>query len=221
MHKQITKTKKLVLTAMLLAAATMLSFFKLFELPFGGTVTPGSMMPIVLIAYLYGTRWGITSSLIYGVLQLLCGMGTVSAFFLPGESRMLPLYAVSICILDYILAYGVLGFAGVFKGKKSDDSISLTMGIILAVALRYIVHTVSGALFFGAWAEWFFADSTGLSQIGILQGFCTWVTNHVSGVGLSILYSVIYNGSYMIPELIITALVTPFVYRVLKKSNTI
>jgi len=215
------KTKKLVVTAMLLAAGTILSLFKLFELPFGGTVTPASMMPIILVAYLYGTRWGIISSFIYGFLQLLCSAGTVSAFFLPGESRMLPLAAVCICVLDYIVAYLVLGFSAVFKGRFDDDSRSLRFGVIFAVILRYIVHIVSGAVFFGAWADWFFSDSTGLSQIAFFKDFCVWITNNISGPALSVLYSVIYNGAYMIPELIITALVTPFVYRVLKKSNTI
>ena len=87
----------------------------------------------------------------------------------------------------------------------------------MACTMRFLLHTISGVIFFGTWAEWFFADSTGLSQITVLKGFCTWVMNNFSGNGLSIVYSLIYNGSYMIPETIITVIVTPLVYKALNR----
>lgn len=212
-------TKRLVTSAMLVAIATVLSLIKLFELPFGGTVTVGSMMPVVIVAYLYGTRWGLFTALIYGVLQLVCGVGTVSAFFLPGDSQMAVTSAIIICLLDYIIAYGVLGFAGAFRGRLGRPVTELVLGSILACLARSLVHIVSGAIFFGAWAEWFFADATGLAQIPGLGGFCSWVMDTFSGASLSLFYSVIYNMAYMLPETIITVIAASAVYKIIEKSK--
>lgn len=213
------KTKQLVVSAMLIAVATVLSLIKLFELPFGGTVTVASMMPIVIISYLYGTKHGLFSAFVFSIIQLLCGMGTVSAFFLPGDSQMALGSALLICFLDYILAYTVLGFAGIFKGRLKNEISEIMLGSILACLLRSFVHIVSGAVFFGAWAQWFFADATGLSQIGALKGFCEWTMRTFTGSGLSVFYSVVYNMSYMLPETVITAIFAPFVYKIIAKSK--
>ena len=177
------KTKKFVLTAMLIAVGTLLSFFQIIRLPFGGSVTLLSMMPVILIAWMYGTRWGVFSAFVYSVLQLVCGMGTVSAFFLPGDSKMALGAALCVCILDYILAYTMLGFGGIFRDKIKNESLAISLGALVALTLRLVMHVISGAVFFGAWAEWFFADSSGLSQISIFKGFCDWVMQTFSGGG--------------------------------------
>jgi thiamine transporter len=73
--------------------------------------------------------------------------------------------------------------------------------------LRYVAHVVSGAIFFGTWAEWFFTQ----------DGFPAWgqaILNTFSGDALATVYSIIYNGTYMIPEIIITAVVACFVTRI-------
>ncbi|MBQ4528262.1 MAG: energy-coupled thiamine transporter ThiT [Clostridia bacterium] len=213
------KTKKLVTTAMLLAFALILSLIQIIKLPFGGSVTLVSMLPVILIGYMYGIKYGLCSAFVYSGLQMLVGFGTVSAFFLPGESQMALTSAVIICVIDYVLAYSVLGLGSVFKGKVKNDTLAFCLGVTVCILLRYIMHIISGYIFFGAWAEWFFADSTGLSQIGALKGFCSWVMSNFDGKSLSLFYSVIYNGSYMLPELIITLLVSPVVTRILKKAN--
>ena len=115
----------------------------------------------------------------------------------------------------------MLGFGGILKGKLKNRISEVCLGSVIALVLRYIMHIISGAIFFGAWAEWFFADATGLSQIGVLKGFCTWVMSTFSGGALSVFYSVVYNGAYMIPEIIITALVTPVIYKVLVSAHVI
>ena len=168
---------------------------------------------------MYGTRWGIFSALIFSILQLICGMGTVSAFFLPGDSQMALVSAIFICLLDYIIAYTVLGFAGIFKGKLKHSALEIILGAVTVCLARTIVHIVSGAVFFGSWAEWFFADSTGLSQISAFKGFCDWTMKTLSGKSLSVFYSVIYNLSYMLPETIITAASAPVVYKALSKAQ--
>ena len=211
------KTKKLVTTSMLIAIAAILSLIIIFALPFGGSITAASMVPIVLIGYLYGVRWGVFGAFAYSLIQMLVGMGTISAFFLPGDSQMSIPAAVTICFIDYIAAYSCLGLAGIFGKKFKNKTWAIICGSIMVCIIRYLFHTISGAIFFGTWAEWFFADSTGLSQITVLKGFCDWVMNNFSGHGLSVVYSLIYNGSYMIPETVITVIVTPILYKALNK----
>ena len=207
-------TQRLVKTSILLAIATVLSVVKLFSMPFGGTITPASMMPVILIAYIYGTKWGLFSAFIYGILQMITGMNVVSAMFLPGESQMVLWHAVLVCVIDYILAYMMLGFGGVFKNKIKNQSLSIALGTFVSMLLTYIMHIVSGYIFYGAWAEWFF------TQDGFYS-FGKTIVESFSGNLLSLIYSVIYNGLYMIPEIIITVLLTPFVYAVLKKSKSV
>lgn len=206
------KTKRLVLTSMLIAIATVLSVFQPFQLPFGGGITIASMMPIVIIAFLYGTGWGMFSAFIYGLLQLLLGAKTVAAFFLPGDSQMILWQAIFVCFLDYIAAYTVLGFGGIFKNKIKNNTTAICIGSVLALMLRYLVHILSGALFFGAWAEWFFTQE-GFYAIG------ETITTVFSGHTLSLIYSIFYNGTYMIPEIIITAIITPIIYKALTASG--
>lgn len=206
------KTKKLVTTAMLIAVATVLSIFQPFQLPFGGGITIASMMPLILLAFCYGTGWGLFSAFLFSLLQLMLGAKTVSAFFLPGESQMILWHALLICFLDYILAYSVLGLGGIFKNKIKNSTVSITVGTVFALSLRYIVHIISGAVFFGSWAEWFFTQE-GFYSFGasILETF--------SGFSLALIYSVIYNGTYMIPEIIITAMLTPIIYNALSSAK--
>ncbi len=208
------KTKRLVTTAMLIAVATALSVFQPFQLPFGGGITIASMMPIVIIAYCYGTKWGLFSAFIFSLLQMLLGLKTVTAFFLPGDSQMILWQAIIVCLLDYVVAYSVLGFGGIFKNKIKNDGVAICVGSIVALALRYITHIVSGAIFFGAWAEWFFTQE-GFYAIG------NTIMNTFSGASLSWIYSIFYNGTYMLPEIIITAILTPIIYKALSKANLV
>ena len=127
--------------------------------------------------------------------------------------------AISICVIDYVLAYLVLGFGGIFKNKLKHRGTEIALGSVVAVSLRWLMHTVSGFIFYGAWAEWFFADSTGLAGVGFMKGFCDWVMAHMSGSGLALFYSVVYNAAYMIPEIIITAALAPVVYAALKRGK--
>lgn len=215
------KTKKIVTTAMLLAIAVVLSLVKIINLPFGGSVTLASMVPIIIISYMYGVKWGVFSAFVYAVLQLLTGIDTIAAFFLPGSSKMHLWAALSVCFIDYILAYTMLGLGGIFKGRLKKRASEICVGALFAVFLRYLMHIISGAIFFGTWAEWFFSDYTGLSQISVLKGFCTWVMNNFSGKSLALFYSLIYNGCYMLPEIIITAIAVPIVYKILHYNDIV
>lgn len=198
-------TQTVVECALMIAIATVLnvvcSFIPFLNLPFGGGFTICSMLPIVLIAYRNGTKWGLASGFIYALIQMLLGFRTVSAFFLPDSDSYMVLWkAISVCLIDYIIAYTVIGFGGIFRNKIKSPSVGLCLGSIVALSLRYLAHIVSGYIFFGSWAEWFFTQE-GFYAIGskILETF--------SGNGLALVYSIFYNGLFMIPEIVITAVV--------------
>ncbi len=201
--KEKTNTKRLVESALLIAIAMVLELVSKaigLELPFGGTITMASMFPIILISYKYGVKWGLLSSFTYALLQIVMGVKVVSAMFLPGEDQMILWQALCVCLLDYIVAYTVLGLGGMFKNKFKSAVPALVLGTIVTLCLRYLVHIVSGAIFYGAWAEWFFSQE-GFYKIGSV------ILSKYSGTKLSIIYSVFYNGLYMIPEIIITTVV--------------
>ena len=199
-----TKTKRLTESAMLLAIAIVLELMaKLFipELPFGGQITLASMLPILLISYRYGLKWGFVASVAYAVIEMLIGMKTVSAAFLPGyfgDGAMI-FKALLMCLLDYLVAYTVLGLGGIFRNRIKKPGISLMCGSVIALLCRYLSHILSGYLLFSGWAEWFFTQ----------EGFPAWgaqLTEALSPTALGILYSVVYNGMFMIPEMIFTAI---------------
>ena len=93
------------------------------------------------------------------------------------------------------------------RNKISNKTVSLVVGVVFALFLRYIAHIVSGYIFYGAWAERFFTQE-GFYSIGNV------ILNSMSGNLLSFVYSVFYNGLFMIPEIIITAIVAVPVSRI-------
>ena len=209
--------KRLTVSAMMLALATVLAivcaYIPFLNLPFGGGFTVASMLPIVIVAYMYGTKWGLFTSFCYALIQIIMSLtqgagGTVMALFLPeSDSFMGYGAAVWIILIDYVIAYTVLGLGGVFRNKISNKTLSLVVGVVFALFLRYIAHIVSGYIFYGAWAEWFFTQE-GFYAIGNV------ILNSMSGNLLSFVYSVFYNGLFMIPEIVITAIVAVPVSRI-------
>ena len=203
--------ERLTLSALMIALGTFVSFLcSLIPLPwvnfpFGGGITLASMLPVVLIAYMYGTKWGLFTAFTYSIMQMILGVSTVSSLFMPGsDSYTNILNAFLICFIDYVLAYTLLGFGGVFRSLKSKNGkdtkyLSLILGVLLALSLRYVAHVISGAIFYGAWAEWFFTDTV-IAELAISAK----IMQTFSGTSLAIVYSVIYNGCYMIPEMAIT-----------------
>lgn len=204
------RTQALTVSAIMIAFSVSISaicaVMPFLNLPFGGGFTIASMLPIIIVAYMYGTKWGLLTAFTYSILQMLLGFNTVSAFFLPGDSQMIWWRAVLVILIDYVIAYSVLGLGGIFRNKFETKK-ALVLGSVFAIFLRYLAHIVSGAIFFGTWAEWFFTQ----------DGFPTWgekILEIFSGASLATVYSIIYNGTYMIPEIIITAIVAYFVTRI-------
>jgi len=199
------KTRRITESAMCLAMAIVLELVsKAFipEMPFGGQVTLVSMLPVVLISYRHGVRWGLVTGVCYALLEMALGARTVTAAFQPGYfgDGVLLLNALAMCLLDYLLAFTVLGLGGIFRGKLKKPGLELMLGAVVALCCRYLVHILSGYILFSGWAEWFFTQ----------EGFPAWGAGLVASLtpqALGWVYSIVYNGMYMIPEIILTAAV--------------
>jgi thiamine transporter len=124
-------TLSLAYGAVAVALSVSLNFITLFKMPFGGSVTLLRMLPIVLYAYMFGTPRGFFIGAVYGVLDCLLDPYVVH----PVQY-----------ILDYPLAFGLVGLAGCFRHTKSKNKI--LFGTAIAAAARYIPHVLSGVIFF-------------------------------------------------------------------------
>lgn len=214
MRTTVTKARKITESAMLLAMAIVLELMAKMiipEQPFGGQITFVSMLPVVLISYRHGIKWGFISAFTYALLEMAIGMKTVSAAFLPGYfgDGIMILNALLMCLLDYVLAYTLLGLGGCFRNRIKTPGISLMCGSLVALGARYLCHILSGYILFSGYAEWYFTQ----------EGFPAWGSQLVAALSpevLGLTYSVVYNGMYMIPELILTAVVAVLVARVPK-----
>lgn len=215
MNRTAQQTQRLTTSAVLLALAMVLAMvcalIPFLNLPFGGGFTVASMLPVVIISYMYGMKWGFFSAAIYSVIQIVMDLylgkgSTLLALFMPNSEDFMGIgAAIAILIIDYLVAYTLLGFGGAFR-KMKNKTLALTLGVVLALSLRYLAHIVSGYIFYGAWAEWFFTQENFYAIGG-------WILDTFSGKGLAIVYSIFYNGLYMIPEIIITAVAAVIVSR--------
>lgn len=120
--------KQLAYCSMALALSFVTSYIKIFELPFGGSVTAFSMLFIVLIAYWYGPKTGVLLGFVFGILQFLQEPYVLSFF--------------QVCC-DYLLAFAALGLAGFFRKQKNG----LVKGYLVAVVARGAFHVLGGYLY--------------------------------------------------------------------------
>ena len=169
-------TKVLVEGAIMLALATVLCFIRIIKLPWGGSVTLLSMLPITLFSIRRGVKMGMIVSVLFSLIQFF--QGILDGLFGWG---LTPGMLIACILLDYLLAYSILGIAGIFRKEGLPGYLG---GIGLAVFLRFIVHFLSGIIIW--------------KSVGALwEGFTT--ENFY-------VYSLLYNGAYMLPELIFTVL---------------
>ena len=168
------KTKLLAEGAAMVALATVLSFIRVFKLPWGGSITLLSMLPIVLFSIRRGVKMGLVVSFVYALVQF--GQGILDGLFGWGLTAGM---LIACIVLDYLAAFTVLGLAGLWRIKGLPGWLA---GILLAVGLRFICHFLSGVVIWGSFGELWSGFSTDN----------TW------------LYSFLYNGCYMLPEMIFT-----------------
>ena len=172
---RITRIIALCECALMLALAVVLSYIKFWQLPFDGSITLFSMLPICLVSIKYGLKWGLGTAFCYSWFQIL--QGGVFAWGLT------PTMLIASLFLDYILAFTVLGLAGLFRKK---GLLGMVMGIVMVCALRFLVHFVAGVVL---WAN--------------LEQFVAFGKEWVNRPAL---YSICYNGIYMLPETVMTSI---------------
>ena len=198
------QTKRLAESAMLIAIAIVLEVVsKLFipNMPFGGQITIASMLPVILISYRYGMRWGFVSAFAYSFIEILFGIKNVSAAFLPGYfgDDAAILNAIIMCLCDYVFAFTALGLGGLFRNRIAAKGPALALGGVVALSVRYFFHIVSGYVLFREYAVSYFTQ----------EGFPVWGVQLVEALSpelLGFLYSAVYNATFMLPEILITAL---------------
>ena len=132
------KVRKLVESAVMIALASALSLFPIMQMPYGGSVTLASMLPIILIAYRNGIGWGLGSGFAFAFIQQMLGLNNLS-YVTTWQS------VVAVIVLDYALAFVALGLGGIFRGKLGGQNRELLFGTLLVCIIRYFCHVISGA----------------------------------------------------------------------------
>ena len=145
--------------SIMVALAVALDAFRLFTLPQGGSITFGEMVPILLVALRRGPKAGIFAGAVFGIIAL---------YFEPFVYNPIQF------LLDYPIAYGALGLAGLFRGKSTAYA---GVGVAVGIGCRFVSHFFSGIIFFASYAP--------------------------AGENPA-LYSAIYNATYLLPGLLIS-----------------
>ena len=151
-------TRTLAEIPIIVALSLVLNFIKVFQMPQGGSITLGSMVPVLLISLRRGPKVGVFTGVVFGFAQML-----LDGWF----------YSPVGMFLDYPLAFGALGLAGIFKKTP-------LLGVAVSLTARFLSHFLSGVIFFYMYAP------PGMDPM---------------------VYSAVYNGSYMLPELIISGII--------------
>ncbi len=160
------KVKILAEMVMMIALSTILYFTRIYTFPQGGSVTLGSMIPLILLSLRRGAKVGIIAGIIYGLIILYLEPFIYNPFQV---------------LLDYPLAFGALGLAGLFRKLP-------IIGVAVAMLGRFVCHFLSGVIFFASFAP------PEMSPI---------------------VYSALYNGSYLGVEFIIS---TVIIYALLRRN---
>lgn len=180
-----------LLTSLALVFDWVANFTQIRLFPNGGSISI-SMLPVFVIAYRRGLIPGLISGLLLGTLQTILGV----AYFL------VPLQF----LLDYSLAYCLVGVAGVFyKWIQSENKklqyIGIVSGALLGGFLRFFSHVLAGVVY---WAR-YIDDAVDFSQK------ITWD---------DWLFSISYNASYMVPSIIICMVILVMFNKIVRKIYT-
>lgn len=171
-------SKELAFAGISISAGFLLSFIKIAPVAYGGSITLASLVPVMLFAYFYGFSHGLLVGVIFGLLQ-----------FIQAPYILTPITFV----LDYILPFGCIAFAA-FGAKFKNKTAGLVCGAVFAYIGRFVMHFLSGLVYFDKGAIWTDLPATN-----------------------GAVYSFLYNAVYLLPDcaLAIVALI------ILSKSGVI
>ena len=157
-----------------LSISFVLSFIKVTPVQYGGAITLASFAPILIYAYYFGVGKALVCGMVYGLLQ-----------FIQSPYVLTPVTFA----LDYLLAFSCIFVMGFFKGKKLN-SVVIVCGTCGSLLFRFIMHFISGIVYFNHGAIW--ADLPADSAV---------------------LYSLLYQTVYVIPDLVICLAVMLILYK--------
>lgn len=166
-------TLVLVHGALCIAMSFILSYIKLFSMPTGGSITLASMLPLMIYANRYGVKAGITAGVVYGFLQYVQN---------PWMFHWLQL------IIDYPLAFGLIGLGGLLRGEDK-----LVGSILIGGLGRLVCHLLSGIIFFGKYIMLGEGAETAVGFLPMLKA--------------NIAVSAAYNAPYMLADIAICAVI--------------
>lgn len=137
-EKAVSESRALSFAGVSVALSFALSYVKLFSLPQGGSITLASMLPLIIYSYVFGARKGIFAGVVYGLLQCV---------------QSPQIYQPMQVLLDYPVAFGAIGVAGIAKNIRFTDKplAKFAIGASVACLLRYIAHVISGYYVFSSW----------------------------------------------------------------------
>lgn len=168
------ETKRITEIAILVSLAIVIELVSKFipSLPQGGSINVATL-PLFVLAYRHGIKWGVISGFVYGLLSYML----FGAF-----------YHWASILLDYGLAFGVIGFSGIFRYFGKDNIWSFSAGVVFGSFLRFIMHTISGVIVFS-----------------FLLGYNEDVNAYW--------YSISYNATYILPSMILVLIVGLAVFK--------
>ena len=169
MTKTYSKTRILVEGALMIALSTVLSMIQIPLMPHGGSITLFSMVPILVMSYRHGAKWGVMTAFVNSLIQLVQGLGNL-AYCQTLTAQ------VGCVLLDYLLAFTVLGFACLIAKPFRSRTVGVGVSAFVVCLLRFLCSFLSGVLVWG----------------NLNEGLSAWT------------YSLVYNASYMLPETLIT-----------------
>lgn len=190
-------------SALCVALASVLSLIKIYEAPFGGAVTLLSMAPIIVLGLRRGNAVGLAGGFVFSVIQLVLGLNNIG--WVPDLSGK------ALCVLfDYIIPFTVLGLGGMFrnvrlsKNDRTNAVLTALLGTLAVTLLRFACHVVSGVVI------WYSLD------LGWYSDDPTHIVNRYPVA----LFSLIYNGWFMVPEIIETLVGVPLIHSAISKVRS-
>lgn len=172
-------TKMLVEAGVMIALSIVLSRIKIYQAPNGGSVTAGSMIPIIIFSMRWGLGPGVIMGATFGLLKLMLGGWTYSPMQI---------------VLEYPIAFGCLGLAGMFSNSltkiKEGNYIKITLSVLLAIGGRFICHLLAGVIFFG--------DT-------LPENISPWIS------------SAAYQLTYLLPEFIVSTIILILLWKPLSR----
>lgn len=163
----------------MIALSIILSMITIFHMPQGGGVTAFSFVPIMIMSYRYGIKWGMFTGLVYGVVD--CVLGLQNVMYCP------TLISQIACIfLDYLIPKTLLGCTAAIAKQFKNEGTGVVVSSAIICFFVFLSSFLSGILLWAGYAP---------------EGTPVWI------------YSLLYNGSYMLPESLLTIAGCFFLYK--------